>query len=156
MGTVQRGKRQAMNNEIIIGTLREIASANNGVLLPERVVEAARPKESPLHDCFTWDDDKAAHEYRLWQARTLIRTTVRLLEVDGKQQPVRMFVSLTTDRQDGGYREMVSVMLNKTHREQLLADAVEEMKRFEAKYEQLVELSDLIRRMKIVRESLAG
>lgn len=54
---------------------RELARIRKerGGLKPEVVIEEARPKNSPLHTAFTWDDSKAAHEYRLWQARSLIR-----------------------------------------------------------------------------------
>jgi len=40
------------------------------------VVEHARDKTSPLHGEFEWDNKKAGHEYRLQQARTLIRAVV--------------------------------------------------------------------------------
>jgi hypothetical protein len=44
-----------------------------GKLDPEVVVKAARKKNHPLHDYFEWDAKKAAHAYRIDQARTLIR-----------------------------------------------------------------------------------
>jgi hypothetical protein len=45
-----------------------------GRLSAERVVAAAKKRSSPLHGCFNWDDTEAARQYRLDQARTLIRT----------------------------------------------------------------------------------
>lgn len=45
-----------------------------GYLATETVVEAARDPASPLHGHFEWQDDKAAHFYRLGQARQLIRS----------------------------------------------------------------------------------
>lgn len=45
----------------------------NGSLSPELIVEAARSAYHPLHHAFTWDDSVAAHEYRLLQARAMIR-----------------------------------------------------------------------------------
>jgi hypothetical protein len=48
-----------------------------GELTPSIVVEEAEDEESPLHDRFEWDNDKAAHEYRLAQARTLIRVQTK-------------------------------------------------------------------------------
>ena len=38
-----------------------------------QLVEAARPKSSPAHRGFEWDDKRAAHEHRLNQARQWIR-----------------------------------------------------------------------------------
>lgn len=46
----------------------------NGRLTPEAVVEDARDEHSPLHDFFEWDDSEASHQYRLWQARTVIKS----------------------------------------------------------------------------------
>jgi hypothetical protein len=37
------------------------------------LVDAARPKESPAHAAFEWNDRKASEEYRLIQARRWIR-----------------------------------------------------------------------------------
>lgn len=39
------------------------------------VVRESRPKKAPLHDEFEWDNDVAAENYRLNQARALIRAT---------------------------------------------------------------------------------
>ena len=41
----------------------------HGKLTPSLLVEAAKPKNSPAHDGFEWDDKKAGAEYRLWQGR---------------------------------------------------------------------------------------
>lgn len=46
----------------------------NGRLTPERVLDDAKRPESPLHKHFQWDDQKAAEQHRLDQARDLIRT----------------------------------------------------------------------------------
>lgn len=54
--------------------LAKIQAQNNGRLTPDAVVDDARDPRSPLHDQFEWDDAKAAHQYRLEQARELIRT----------------------------------------------------------------------------------
>lgn len=45
----------------------------HGSVSPSQLIEAARPKNSPIHDAFEWDDKKAGDEYRLIQARKLIR-----------------------------------------------------------------------------------
>jgi hypothetical protein len=46
----------------------------NGSVDAETVVDVAKSPKSPLHACFEWDDTKAAHKYRLVQARTIIRS----------------------------------------------------------------------------------
>ena len=137
----------------IVDELHRIANENGGILRAEAVVAAARNKNSPLHPKFEWDDSEAAEQYRLWQARTLIRVTVSYTEDDKDKMPVRVFVSLTPDRKEngGGYRTMVSVMSNREQREQMLTDAHAEMDLFMAKYNALKELSEVFVAMKTVK-----
>src|SRR5215471_6270125 len=54
--------------------LEEIRLAHGGKLRPPDVVAAARPKSDILHVHFTWDDSVAAEEFRIWEARELIRS----------------------------------------------------------------------------------
>lgn len=132
-----------IKSSTVIMELRRIADYNNGVLKPEDVIESARSAKSPIHKAFTWDDTDAAHEYRLWQARQLIRVSVEYIkQPDKKSVEVRAFVSLTPDRQQkgGGYRHTVTVMSNKDMRRQLLSDALAELQVFERKYQGLIEL----------------
>lgn len=66
--------------------LRRISDARGG-LRPSEVVDEARPKSSPLHGEFEWQDNKAAHEYRLIQARQLIRLAVPVIkQADGSEK----------------------------------------------------------------------
>ena len=133
----------------VVGALRSIAQENDGLLRAEDVVKAARPPASPLHSRFEWEDGKAAREFRLEQARKLIRTTVEYIQVEGRAKEIRVFCALTPDRiaEGGGYREMTAVMKNHRWREQLLADARAEMKAFQARYSRLRELESVIREM---------
>jgi hypothetical protein len=143
-----------METEGVISELRTIAKMNDGLLKAKDVVEAARPVKSPLHSKFTWDDSEAASEYRLEQARRLIRTTIQYIEVGGENQSFRVFCSLTPDRENegGGYRETTAVLANRRFRDQLLEDARSEMESFESKYARLQELAGVI---KEIRKALA-
>ena len=66
----------------------------HGALNPEDVISAARNKNSALHDRFQWDDSAAAHQYRLEQARRLIRVAVTVIP-SLSNNPVKQFVSLS-------------------------------------------------------------
>ena len=63
-----------------------------GNLKPQVVVDEARDEGSPIHDRFEWDDTKAGEEFRLGQARKLIRVVVTM-GPKGKTTP--MFVHVT-------------------------------------------------------------
>jgi len=52
-------------------------------LTPEIIVTEAESTTSPLHDAFEWNDQKAAHKYRLVQARNLI-THIEIKYVTGE------------------------------------------------------------------------
>ena len=150
-------KEQTEKQRAIIDALAAIAADNDGLLQVDTVIAAARPKASPLHDRFDWDDTEAAHKWRQEQARALIRVTVKYLPSVGDN--VRVFVSLTTDQKEdgGGYRHLVSVMTDKDQREQLLEDAHADMLRFRQKYRHLSELANVIAAMtKLERKRLAA
>ena len=66
----------------IAARLKELEEAGRGVLLPAAVVEDARDPDSPLHDQFTWDIEKAAYEHWLDEARALIVTVKYVLTSD--------------------------------------------------------------------------
>lgn len=125
--------------KVIAGELRKIARSNRGLLLPQTVVEAARPVRSPLHARFEWDDTEAAEKYRIWQARQLIRVCVEL--IPGVSTPTEVFVSLSEDRLDGrGYRVVTDVLRDEDMRAQMLEDALSELEIFRLKYRRLKEL----------------
>lgn len=141
-----------MKNDIIIQELNRIASKSGGILKPEIVVEEAKSEDSPLHSRFTWDDSEAAHQYRLEQARRLIRVTVQFIP-NVSNEPERIWVSLKQDQNNegGGYRTLVSVLSDVELRKQLLKEAMEDMDRFEEKYSHLNELSEIFKAMKRIR-----
>lgn len=61
---------------LLRGILADLET-KTGRLTPDAVVAHAKDEDSPLHECFEWDDSKAAHAHRLDQARSLI-TSVKV------------------------------------------------------------------------------
>lgn len=98
-----------------------LAMENGGVLTTEAVLEDAEDEDSPLHSHFEWDDSKAAANYRKWQARELI-AKVRITREAGGDERVRVFVSVPSDRAEGGYRLMDDVANDEARMEELKAD----------------------------------
>jgi hypothetical protein len=123
--------------------LEAIRSHHGGILRAEDVVEFARDETTALHRQFEWDDTEAAHQYRLEQARRVIRLRVTVTENLGSDRPIPMYVSLSSDRviPGGGYRPFVDVMSDEQMRAELLRQAMEEFKRVARKYHALEELS---------------
>ncbi len=127
--------------------LLRIQSLNGGLLRAADVVAEATDIRSPLHRCFEWNDGEAAHQWRLQQARQLIRVTVEYLPYEETTYEVRAFVSLSPDRlvQDGGYRVMTEVLASPSQRQQLLADCLDELNRIRVRFSQLTELDNIFR-----------
>lgn len=139
-----------MKTKALGSILRRLADENDGILMPEKVVDAARPKSSPLHSRFEWHDGKAAEAYRIWQARQLIRVVVET--IPGVKGEHEVFVSLTTDRRGGGYRVTTEVLSRKEMREQMLSDALNELHLFQQKYARLKELALVFSAIRKVRK----
>jgi hypothetical protein len=53
--------------------INQLAAKNDGHITPEIVLEDARDPTSPLHDCYNWDINQAAHEHWIETSRRLIR-----------------------------------------------------------------------------------
>lgn len=111
----------------------------SGMLSPAAVVDFARNPKTALHSRFTWDNSEAAEQWRLHEARNVIRVYVYVPE--GQTEPVRAYVSLRQDRHaEGGYRAIRDVLTDEELSEQLLSEALDELRVFRRKYQQLKEL----------------
>ena len=142
-----------MKKEQIQQELEEVRQISGGVLRTEAVVEYASNPETALHSQFTWDDGVAAHNYRLWQARQLIRVVVKEAPQE-EIEPMRVYVSMMEDRygeKGGGYRYMEDVMTDRDLREQLIDEATKEFERWKTKYDHLQELADVFAAMDKVK-----
>lgn len=141
---------QHERTKMISAELAKIAQRNGGILLPERVVEFASDPETALHGQFEWDDTEAARKYRIEQARAVIRLSV--IVVGDAPEPVRAYVSLSSDREHGGYRRMVDVLSRDDLAAQLLADAMAEIRSVLRKYETIAKLKPIWDAMKTIDE----
>lgn len=108
----------------------------DGVIEPETVVAESQAPSAPLHSCFEWDDEKAAHKYRITQAQNIIRAIVVVDEA--KQPETRAFVNVQRE-----YHPVSVVVRNPEKREILLQNALNELRWFERKYNTLHELSNV-------------
>ena len=84
----------------VVGETLESIREEAGLLTAEATVNAARPKNSPIHGCFTWNNDEAGEKYRLWEARSLIRS-VRIIREDGRDEPMFIHVTRRVEIGDG-------------------------------------------------------
>ena len=127
----------------IAGAEIERCRNDGDVILPSAVVERAADVENPLHDCFEWDNGKAANKWREQQARVLIANVLTVVEAkseEAKPTVVRAFVNIS-DGGERGYKEVNKVLLNDADRQYMLDRALGELRSFEVKYQTLSELN---------------
>jgi hypothetical protein len=125
--------------------LTQVAKKNGGMLMVDQVIELARDENNILHKHFTWDDSKAADAFRKQEARALIqRCRIKLVEHDPVE--VRAFVSLPTDRENGGgYRLTTRVLGDEGLKDELLRDIKLTIQRWNKKLHLLdQDLADLL------------
>ena len=119
----------------------ELARRSGGMVTPDQVVEFARDPETALHKAFEWDDTEAARQYRIEQARGVIRRVL----VSVEDRPAhRALVSVSIERAGDGaspYRLVNDVMRDDTLRQAMLDDAIRELKAAKTKYGHLAQLA---------------
>jgi hypothetical protein len=138
--------------------IREIAESNGGEITPEIVLDAARPKDSPLHNHFCWSNSKAAEQYRLIQASCLIRRIKVTIEArDETTVRIREFACVHSDGDDTGegeqkpsrgiYVNVKTAMGVESYRDQIMADCKRDVETFRRKYAALREAEKIIEAM---------
>lgn len=118
------------------------------LLVPEKVVEEAADEASPLHSYFDWDDSEAARQWRMMQARALIRKIEVIYPDDRSESAVPKYVSLRSDRKKpgGGYRETGSVLSSRKLLGELEETAKKDIEGVLRRYEMLKNLCKRVRR----------
>lgn len=97
------------------------------VLLPADVVKVARDPKHPLHKRFDWDDTKAAHKWRLRQARDLIAS----VEITWETSPGRIVTVQAYHhiREEGtGYYPAETIVQHETMRQALVREMEEDLR----------------------------
>jgi hypothetical protein len=131
--------------EIVAKRLEKLRKKNR--LTPEHVLEDAANPLSPLHPYFEWDDSAAAKEYRLIQARQLIRSVV--VSFDG-QPTINSYVHIAAEEEN--YYERTDVaMVQVDTREYVLRRAHRELMAWQERYAQYEEFAAVFAAAKKVR-----
>lgn len=114
-----------------------------GELTPRDVLDDAKHDNSPLHSFFEWDEGAAAEQYRLQQARGLIRSVVAIYVSEDKPATrVRAYVHVP-EVGAPHYRDTQSAMAQVKTRDMVLQQAWRELSAWRARYRDLKQLSEL-------------
>lgn len=137
--------------------IRTLAEKNGGEITPEIVLDEAKRKSSPLHGYFCWDNNKAAQEYRLIQAASLIRR-IKVTYQTGEETSVRVraYINVnptkreeeTPEEQARGvyvpYEKAISV---ESYTDQMMAGCRRDVEAFRRKYSALQQAARIIKAM---------
>jgi len=82
--------------------IMELQNNNYGLVTPDQLVEHARNPNNLLHQLFEWDDSTAAEQFRLEQARNILRSLVYEIEIiPGKVEEIRYTVNVMQNGRNG-------------------------------------------------------
>ena len=107
----------------------------DGRLNAQELINISRNQDSPMHNCFLWDNRKASEKWRCQQAKVLI-SALRVI-TDEDKTPRKQFYNLSKNY------ESVDVLLA-FDRESLLQAARKDFEIFAKKYESLAEWAEVI------------
>ena len=122
----------------VIGPVLHSLSEQGGVTSRD-VVDAARSTNSPIHPYFEWNDKVAADQYRLWQAREMLRAIrVRYEDRGGETHEARAFhVTRSAIYEDGPrkYRTFQVLHGESAFAAQMMQSAYDDLMSWRRKYE---------------------
>ena len=101
---------------------------DHGEARASALVEIARPKTSPIHEAFPWDDKAAAHQHRLMVARTWIRrVTIVYEERETRLVHVPLVTRNEESSNEGVYKPAIEIVKSPGEFERALNEAIQRL-----------------------------
>ena len=138
----------------IVGRLKADVGEDN---LPQRLVEEARSDAHPMHPMFQWDDDKAAHAFRLHQARRVISSLRVQFKESDRPMPAFFNVVSRKDEESGPRHVYVSTqaaMAKDATRQAIVESELKRILQMLARVQAFPEFAPLIRAAREVEAGL--
>ena len=145
----------------VVGEIVESLGAQHAgsICPPEVFVEAARPKQSPVHSLVTWDNKEAADRWRVQEARDIIRSIMFVDETTGARLPAFYHIQYREHegaRVENGYSSIAYVEANEDYRQQALAEALRYLNGFKRRYQHLDELGQVFQAIDQLKLTATG
>jgi hypothetical protein len=134
--------------------LERLRKVNNGLLIADTVVRAAKIRQSPIHQHFEWDDKMAAHEYRKEVARDLMASLVVTIVTKDGEKEARAFV-VVGEVGNAAYTSFAVAMSDAGMRQQVLQRAFKELEIFRNKYAEYEELAAIFNAIEKAKKKAA-
>jgi hypothetical protein len=134
------GARLRGSAQVAGEAIERIAKKHGGVCPPRALVEEAKRPRHPCHAMFEWDDESAADEWRVEQARRIIRS-IRVVRGKG-QRPRQAYVHVKSEgAEHEGYMDADRAMAAPDLRALVLQEAVDALHALQERYDHLEELA---------------
>jgi len=148
----KRGYRNKIKAEVAFKELEKIKASNNDVLTAGIVLLSAKKVRSPLHKQFEWDDTAAAEEYRLGQARLMMRCVEVVYTQAPSVAPQRHYSVVTEQVTHDAperkvYRSTAEILADPVARDEMLGNAIRDAISFRRKYAAMQELAQVFHAM---------
>ena len=135
--------------EVVVQRIEVLRSqSDDGRIDPARLVQDAKPKNSPLHSAFEWDDRAAGAKYRENQARQMIRSVeVVTINNQGKKDREIAYVSTATPFKEGsaGYSPTGEALADPVSRDLVLQIAWAQLQAWQRRWGKLSEFAEVVR-----------
>lgn len=102
--------RKECDPQMIGERLEQVRVAHDGKLLIDDVLVEAADVASPLNPVFTWDDTKAAYNWREQEARQLVRSVVVLKAEDAEPELAFWNVRVQVGEEQEQYYQSIAVL----------------------------------------------
>lgn len=144
--TWSKGYRAKVKAEIAHRELEKLREKNGSLTAGLVLLEASKAR-SPLHKAFEWDNGIAAEEYRLEQARRMLRS-IEITYVELPKTPLRQYEIVTQPAKNDTperkvYEPVEKIMKDPVLRDELLGRAIRDAISYRKKYHALSELSQV-------------
>ena len=151
----RRGFNFKVPAQVVGETLERLAQS--GELTSARFLEVSRPEDAPTHNMFEWNDSVAAERYRLQQSTVAINSVeVQIVnEATATVTSQAAFVNVIrkAPAQSGSFAPIEVALSDENMRNALLGNALNELKAFRRKYNQLSELADVFFEIKKIERA---
>lgn len=132
--------------EVFGEEMRRLKKQFGHAVQPQALVDAASDPHNPVHNEFEWDDQVCGVEYRLDQARRLIKgLCIHMPTVKHERQVLApAYINVRTPETDTGrgYEDLETVLDNSDFRTQMIEEALDGLVRSVQKLRLFTELTD--------------
>lgn len=129
----------------IVGGVCEQIEDKDGAVTKESFLEASRPEDSPTHNLFEWDNDKAAELYRLDTSKRVIGCLrVTYINSESESCNVRAFVNTSNYTEKAQYESVDVILKEEDKRTLYLTRIKQELDNYIKRNSHIEELADIL------------